>query len=135
MHFSVLKKQNVELGITPLIDVIFTLLVFLLISTTFEQQGGLEVELPGSSFSETASPVERSTVTIDRNGHVYLNRQRVELDGLVLALRTLSRTSAVVLEADREVKHGRIVAVMDAVRRSGIKAVSIATKTGGIPKR
>lgn len=109
-----------QINIVPMIDVIFAILTFFIMSTLFlTRSEGLPVNLPRAATAQAQSQSQIS-VTIDPKGQIALNRQPIQLNALSERVRTLagSRQQAlVVINADQQVNHGRVVAVMDQLRR------------------
>jgi biopolymer transport protein ExbD len=120
------RKARIE--IIPMIDTVFFLLVFFMMaSLAMTVHGGIPVNLPKAARAEAArAPV---SISIARDGGVYLEREPIEPAQLTARLQARGRTEpdlAVVIEADTEVLHGRVVDVMDAVRLAGVGKLAIA---------
>ena len=120
-----------QINIVPMIDVIFAILTFFILSTLFlTRSEGLPVTLPGAVTAESQAQTQ-IVVTIARDGSVSLNRQPVSIEDLEPQVRQLISTSTapvVVINADTNVNHGRVVAVMDQLREiEGIR-MAIATQ-------
>jgi biopolymer transport protein ExbD len=120
-----------QINIVPMIDVIFAILTFFILSTLFlTRSEGLPVALPGAVTAESQAQTQ-IVVTIARDGSVSLNRQPVSIEALEPQVRQLISTSTapvVVINADTDVNHGRVVAVMDQLREiEGIR-MAIATQ-------
>ena len=120
-----------QINILPMIDVIFSILAFFIISTLFlTRSEGLPVNLPKASTSQLQR-TEQITVTIDEAGKIFLNRELIEVDALEKAVRQLvlpNQTSIVTIKADEQVDHGNVVAVMDQLRKIDEVKLAIATK-------
>lgn len=120
-----------QINIVPMIDVIFAILTFFIMSTLFlTRSEGLSVNLPQAQTAQTQSS-SMITVTIDSQGKVFLNRQAVDLEELEAGIRRLanpSQESLVVLNADRTVEHGIVVEVMDRLRQVKGTKLAIATQ-------
>ncbi len=125
-------KPRVTLDLTPLIDVVFQLVVFFMISSVFNTAPGIELDLPDSSTSE-AVEVTEIRVTVAGPEEIYLNRDLVALSSLGDTLREwkkqgrLADDTALLIEGDGEVPYETIVGVLDQVRRGGIDAVNLVT--------
>jgi biopolymer transport protein ExbD len=120
-----------QINIVPMIDVIFAILTFFIMSTLFlTQSEGLPVNLPTATTAE-AQMQQQVVVTIDPTGKLALNRQAVTLEALEAQIRVLATTGQpplVVLNADTDVSHGKVVEVMDRLRAiTGVK-LAIATQ-------
>ncbi|HBB35921.1 MAG TPA: biopolymer transporter ExbD [Cyanobacteria bacterium UBA8803] len=121
------SETRFEINIVPMIDAIFAILAFFIISTLYlTRSEGLPVNLPSAATAEPQPP-EEINVTINTNGDIFLNRQFIELKDLEGAVRSVvgSRPQAlVVINADEQVLHGRVVSVMDRLRQ--VKGVRLA---------
>ena len=118
------------INITSLIDVIFMLLLFFMISSTFLEQPGIKLELPAAKTSANTEAQEYA-LSIDKKGQLFLNRQPLAMDDLEAEIRKAlpkMKDSALVLRADQEISHGLVVRVMDLAKRAGIKKLIIGTK-------
>ncbi|NES95613.1 MAG: biopolymer transporter ExbD [Desertifilum sp. SIO1I2] len=118
-----------SINIVPMIDVIFAILAFFVISTLFlTRSEGLPVNLPEATTG-VSQRQQQIIVTIDPQGRLALNRQPIELNGLVTEVERLVANNqvSVVLNADESVNHGRVVAVMDRLRE--IEGVKLAIAT------
>lgn len=119
-----------QINIVPMIDVIFAILTFFIMSTLFlTRSEGLPVNLPQASTSE-AQASDQLIVTIDKSGKLSLNRQPIQLNGLASEIQARALTGqqpVVVINADKAVKHGQVIAVMDRLR--SIQGVRLAIAT------
>ncbi|SDL88667.1 biopolymer transport protein ExbD [Franzmannia pantelleriensis] len=132
MRFVRRRRAPVEVNLTPLIDVVFLLLIFFMVSTTFETRQALELELPQSDSAAplTASPV---TLVVTRDGEYRLGEQRLDAAGLTMALADVTdaaREHGLIVEADRQSAHGAVVTALDRAGALGIQQVRIATRDG-----
>lgn len=118
-----------EIQMTPLIDMVFILLIFFVVTTSFVSETGLDIQRPQSSSSKTL-PHENVPVAIDANGRITVDGQRIGLLSIRLFLQKKLRMQhrlAVVLVADKTVSVDRVVRVMDEIRAAGISEVALAT--------
>jgi biopolymer transport protein ExbD len=130
MQLSSRPRPKVVINITSLIDVIFMLLLFFMITSTFLEQPGIKLELPTARTSSHAEPQEY-VLTVDKKGGLFLNRQALVMDGLEAEIRKAlpkMKDGALVLKADQDVSHGLVVRVMDLAKRGGVKKLIIGTK-------
>ncbi len=118
------------LDLAPMVDVIFTLVIFFMVSTTFiSLESGLPIDLPQAQGTE-AQATDLPTVTITGEGRIYLAGAEVTEASLVAALRPLlsgRETKTVVMRADQSIEYGLPVRVMDLLKRAGAERVAIAT--------
>ena len=124
-----IKKARIE--IIPMIDTIFFLLVFFMISTlSMAQYRGMPVNLPKAASGQQA-PAESAAITIDKESRIFLNKEEVDQASLGVLLRQQLAENAdllVVINADDGVEHGRVVEVMDIARGANVARMAIAVK-------
>ncbi len=120
-----------QINIVPMIDVIFALLTFFIMSALYLTRSvGLPVNLPKAVTAETQSKGE-IVVTINSQGRLSLNRESAQIEDLQARVRTLMGSSpqaVVVINADDRVSHGRVVAVMDQLRQIPGVRIAIAAE-------
>lgn len=115
---------------TPLIDVVFQLIIFFLLSSSFVLQPGLRVELPAAHVPEGEKPAGPS-VSILRDGRIFFDDREVTMAGLPEVLsryRMSDEHPMLIIKADRKTAHGTVVEVMSLARKTGFDRISIATK-------
>lgn len=121
-----------EINIVPMIDVIFSILAFFIISSLYlTRSEGLPVNLPQAASSESQQRSAEITVTLDRQGQIAVNTRPVQLNQLEATLQQLvqpSQPTLVILNADEAVSHGLVVSVMDRLRQIEGAKLAIATK-------
>ncbi|MGF1615957.1 MAG: ExbD/TolR family protein [Gammaproteobacteria bacterium] len=129
------QEQRIELNITPLIDVVFLLLIFFMVSTTFERDSELQIELPEATAQPKEVKDHAIAVTIDASGQYQVegrslvNRQRETLKQAIARAREgRSGASSLLVSADASAPHQAVVNVMDAARQLGIDRLSFATR-------
>lgn len=132
MKFSRKSRPASNVNLTPLIDVVFLLLIFFMVTTTFKTESYLDLSLP--SASATAEPVEsKLNFTLFSNGDVYLNDRRLvnsDISTVSAAIKELSdgdHSQLVVIEADGQASHQSVVSLMDAISIAGYHKVHIQT--------
>jgi biopolymer transport protein ExbD len=130
MQFHEKKRRKVIINITSLIDVLFLLLIFFMISSTFVEQPGMKLELPESK-SSTAEKIKELILEINADQSMILNQEPVTLENLEQKFKDLLPSleeKSLVLKADKSVPHGTVVKVMDLAKLSGIEKLIIATQ-------
>jgi biopolymer transport protein ExbD len=124
-------EEGFEINLLPMIDVIFSILAFFIISTLFlTRSQGLPVDLPTAQTAEPKQSVQLN-ITIERDGKMFLDRQSIELDDLKGALTQKIKPDAesvVVINADKKVEHGIVVKVMDRLRQVPGAKMAIAAE-------
>jgi biopolymer transport protein ExbD len=133
LNLKTTRTDSPEVNLTPLIDVVFILLIFFMVSTTFQRESEIKVELPEA----TAAPVQEKEdvleIVIDVQGHYFINEQQVvnvELETLKKAIRKFMGDRAgipVVIRADRHTPYESVVRAMDATAQLGLVEMSLAT--------
>lgn len=140
MKFLPAQQDTPRVNLTPLIDVVFLLLIFLMVSTSFVDSSSLNIQLPQASQQPTPQELQLE-LGVSRSGEYMLEGQVVEAASLYpklesLALQRLSEGQApesisVRLSADGEAPHAAVVKAMDSLSRAGFGSVSIATLYNG----
>lgn len=133
MFFPEEPEDEFELNIVPMIDVIFAILTFFIISSLYlTRSEALPVNLPQAASAE-AQERTRITVTIEASGDIALNREAIAPEDLQSGVRDLmgaTQESVIVINADEAVNHGQVIAVMDELRVIEGATLGIATERG-----
>lgn len=127
------RRELSDINVTSLVDIIFNLLVFFLLTTSFSQSAGVEVQLPSAASADTKLSSRDLIVALTREGVTVVQGTSVDAAGLNAALerhKDAGQGGAVVVQADREVPHGEVVKVIDAAKKLGLKSIAIATRSG-----
>jgi len=130
VRFRRLKTRAV-VDLVPMIDVVFQLILFFLVSTTFAILPGISLKLPESSSAEPTAMTRLAVAVVSRD-EVYLNKDRMTLESLGGALGRLShdqraQIKSVTLEADRDVSYGLTIEVLDLLRKNGFRGINLHT--------
>jgi biopolymer transport protein ExbD len=127
------KEESVEVNLTPLIDVVFLLLIFFMVSTTFDKHAKLKVSLPESSTKAVQQQGDPLVLSIDAKGNYFLNERQIVNTKLKTLKQAIQKTIgddkdvAIVLRADANTPHQFVVRAMDAASQLGLTKLSIAT--------
>ena len=130
------KEESVEVNLTALIDVVFLLLIFFMVTTTFDRHAKLKVSLPESSAKTTQQQSDPLVLSIDAKGNYFINDRQVINQSLDTLKHALKKTIgddvdvALVLRADANTPHQSVVRAMDAASQLGLTKLSIATVEG-----
>ncbi len=129
------KKAGAQIDLIPMIDIVFQLILFFLVSTTFAMLPGITLQLPSSGTAESATTAG-ITITMEADGTLWFNQNKVDLAGLGEKLAAFDEVEAeeraeypVQLEADELVTNGKIVKVFDVLRQNGFSAVNLRTSS------
>jgi biopolymer transport protein ExbD len=118
-----------QVNIVPMIDAIFAILAFFILSTLFlTRSQGLPVTLPSAATGESQLQ-EQIVVTIDRQGNIFLDQQPVPLEALIEQVRSRPQPTLVIINADTAAQHGQVVQVMDRLRTLEGVRLAIATQS------
>ena len=134
MMLSRKNKDEPDLNMTPLIDVVFLLLIFFMVSTTFDRDAELQIELPQASGKTTPTKQFRLEVSIDNQGRYFVNQRRIKDNKLETLKRAMKLTLAehkdpkLIISADRKTPHEAVVKAMDAASQLGLKNLTIAAR-------
>lgn len=129
-------RDEPEISLTSLIDVVFTLIIFFVVTTTFDEQSALRLSLPEASAPATMEPEAALVVTVDADGRYFVGEDEVlrrDADSLRQAIARVAgedRSRPVVLRADASARHQDVVRAMDVLGQLGFSRVSIATQAG-----
>jgi biopolymer transport protein ExbD len=124
------NQRKVTLNLTSLIDVLFILIIFFAVSSTFLEQPGIELKLPEAESSE-AHTAQKIIIYVDREENIFLNDDSIELEALANAVGSLvsaQKEKSVILRADSAVKHGTVISIMDLLRKKGIFKIIVSTE-------
>ncbi len=134
MNFQPDKTEEIGLDITPLIDVVFLLLIFFMVSTTFERESEVNITLPEASKEITQPKPDAINIAIDAQSHIYINDRELlntQLStikqGIYDALGNLE-DAPVIISADAQTPHQVVIKVMDAARQLNLVRITFATR-------
>jgi len=122
------RKSESEVNLTPMLDVVFIMLIFFIVTASFVKESGIEISRPGAS---TAVRKEKGNIliAISANDQIWMNRRQVDPRALranIERAHAENPQGAVVIQADKAAKTGLLVQVMDAARGAGVKDISLA---------
>ena len=132
MKFAPNRRSEETFDLTPLIDVVFLLLIFFMVSTTFiREPGGIRVDLPHSDTQEFIREGEEVVIKITASGDLFLDEVPMPESALTDELQQAVKqdpSTVVIIKADQDVDHGRVVHVMDLAKRIGLHRLAVATE-------
>lgn len=133
MKFKRQQREELELNLTPLIDVVFLLLIFFMVSTTFQKESEISLQLPRSSDEPVATESDKIEIVINAAGRFYVNDQELvqsDIQSIQKALQSLTggnREIPLTIRADAQTPHQAVVTAMDAAGQLGMLRMAIAT--------
>ena len=132
MRFSQPKREEISLGISiaPLIDIVFLLLIFFMLTSHFETISGIDIRLPDITEKGRDRSDDTVVVVLDKAGTCYLQEEKVTLKDLYVRLQQMTQENKVslMLQADQDVRHGLVVKVMDLAKNAGVNSIVIAAQ-------
>ncbi len=135
MRLRTSRRDDLEINLAPMIDVVFLLLIFFMVTTSFNRESEIQVNLPEASAKPQEMKEEPIEISIDSSGRFFVNREvliNTQVATLKLALQKVAagRTDVpLIISADAVTPHQAVVTAMDAARQVGLTQVSIATKS------
>ena len=132
MKFKKKKEEEPRISIAPLIDIVFLLLIFFMVTSHFDIASGVKINLPhvGKKIISEKNE-EKITLIIDRSGNCYLEGEKVGKDVIEKRLKELVKDKGLIyliLQADKDVSHGKVVEIMDLAKSSGVRSIIIAAR-------
>ena len=127
------EQDEPEVNLTPLIDVVFLLLIFIMVSTTFEQQSRIQIELPEATATPTETEDESLEIVIDAQGRYFIGERQVVNSELKTLKAAISKavngreSLTVIIRADASTPHQAVITALDATSQLGLTRISLAT--------
>ena len=136
MNLQPVKKSSIELNLTPLIDVVFLLLIFFMVSTTFDKESRIKVDLPEATTKDEQINKEKTVldIVVDAKGHYYVNQREVlnkepeTLKQAIMKAAGTRRDLPVIITADANTTHQSVVIVMDVASQIGLNHMTFSAK-------
>lgn len=126
-------KDEPEINITPMLDIVFIMLIFFIVTTTFVRETGVEVEKP-TALTSQPRPQGNVLIGIDSNDEIWMNGSQVELSDvrtLVARARAENPEGSVILISDKGARTGTLVDIMDQVQAAGVSRMAISAEQVG----
>ncbi len=129
MKFAGRSSEDVRIDLTSLIDVVFLLIIFFMVTTTFQARSGISVKLPEAESEIPSEQFKRVVINIRADGSIFFQDKTVSDTALADQLKSAASDpkTLVVIRADKSVPHGKVVTVMDTARMAGLTRLAIAT--------
>lgn len=131
MRLAAGRRPDPIIDLTPMIDIVFQLVLFFMVTTTFKSSPAIQIDLPRSPRDVVVAERDDVLIWVAVDGSLFVDQRPVGWDelGARLAASAAERDDTlVILKADRGVEHGRVVAVMDLARGYGLTRLAIATE-------
>ena len=124
------KSEENSLDLTPMMDIVFIMLIFFIVTTSFVKETGVDINRPNA---ETAERDEKGNilVAITQNNEIWIDKRRIDLKAVRANIERLKieyPEGSVIIQADKEARSGLLVETMDQIRLAGVQNISIAAK-------
>lgn len=122
-------KEETEINLTPMLDVVFIMLIFFIVTTSFVKEAGIEVNRPSAKTSQQKTEAN-ILIAIKNNDEIWIDKRMVDIRAVrsnIERLKASNTQSSVVVQSDKDARTGTLVKVMDQVRLAGITNISIST--------
>ncbi|XOV79066.1 MAG: ExbD/TolR family protein [Aestuariibacter sp.] len=127
------QGEDAAIDMTPMLDIVFIMLIFFIVTTSFIKEAGVEVEKP-SAKSVLDQKKANIFVAVTADGDVWLDKRKVDVDSVRANIERLLAEQAsevVVVQADANAEHGKVVEVMDQIKAAGVNRIAVAAHRGG----
>ena len=129
-NISSAAEEEEDVNVTPLLDIVFIMLIFFIVTSTFVKEPGIEVDRPGAVSAEQRK-LASIIVAISENDEIWINKERVELDEVRVVVEQLRRENpkgTAVVQADAKSKTRLLVEVVTQIRSTGVADVAVSTE-------
>ncbi|CAA0079748.1 Biopolymer transport protein ExbD [BD1-7 clade bacterium] len=123
------QEPNGEIDLTPMLDVVFIMLIFFIVTATFIKEPGIDVVRPAAKTSEAVTN-QNILIAINADGEIWLNKQKLkdhQVSSEIAKMHAENPKGAVVIQADKESTAERVARVIDAAKQAGVSDISLAT--------
>ncbi|MDN3653189.1 biopolymer transporter ExbD [Thalassotalea ponticola] len=127
------EEEEAAVDMTPMLDIVFIMLIFFIVTTSFVKEAGIDVQKPKAA-NASKKPSANIFIAVRENGEIWMDKRVVDVERVSANIEKLlaeQPTDIVIIQADKGAKHGVVVKVMDAIKDAGIDKISIAAATGG----
>ena len=132
MKFRKSREEEPRISIAPLIDIVFLLLIFFMVTSHFDIASGVRIDLPKVTKRIAEEEDDnRITLIVDKSAQIYLEGEKINLNSLQKRLQVLVKQKGLlhlILQADKDVSHGKVVQIMDLAKSAGVRSIIIAAR-------
>jgi biopolymer transport protein ExbD len=122
------KEDEAEIDMTPMLDIVFIMLIFFIVTASFVKEAGVSVTNPGA-ITATPRPDANVFIAVTKEGEVYIDNKNIDIEKLkveIMRIKNETPEGSIVIQADKDSKAGVVMKVLDAAKSAGVKAVSVA---------
>ncbi|TLU64864.1 biopolymer transporter ExbD [Thalassotalea litorea] len=126
------EEDEAAIDMTPMLDIVFIMLIFFIVTTSFVKEAGIDVQKPKAA-NVSKKPSANIFIAVRENGEIWMDKRVVDVERVSANIEKLlaeQPTDIVIIQADKGARHGVVVKVMDAIKDAGIDKISIAAATG-----
>ncbi len=127
------SDDEAGIDLTPMLDIVFIMLIFFIVTSSFIKEAGIEVQTPSADTAEN-QPRGNILIAVDATGEIWIDGQQVDIRSVRAAverMRVDQPDSSVVVQADRDARSGLVIRIMDQVRLAGVGDVALAATASG----
>jgi biopolymer transport protein ExbD len=131
MRFKKKSEEDLNISVTPLVDIVLVCLIFFMITYHFDIVSGARIDLPKVVNKNLEEGADKITLIISKSAEIYIGGKKYDQKTLEDQLKTLVKEKGylrVILQADKDVAHGKVVEIMDIAKGAGISSIIIAAK-------
>jgi biopolymer transport protein ExbD len=126
------EGEDAAIDMTPMLDIVFIMLIFFIVTTVFVKEAGIEVNKPGAS--QAVLPKNANIfIAITKDGDIWMDKREIKVDSIRASIERLiseQPTDVVIIQADEDAEHGVVIKVMDQIKAAGIDRISVAALGG-----
>lgn len=133
MGRKVRVEEDATIDMTPMLDIVFIMLIFFIVTTVFVKEAGVNVDKPNGTLAVTPKNAN-IFIAVTEDGKVWMDKRQIDPDRIRANLERLMAeqpSDVIIIQADKNAEHGLVVEVMDQIKLAGIDRISIATEGGG----
>jgi len=131
MRFKMKKEEEMTMGIAPLVDIVFLLLLFFAITYHFDIASGVRIDLPKVTQKASDNETDKVTLIVNKSAEIFLSGKKIDQKALEKELTAIVQEKgyvSLVVQADKDVSHGKVVQIMDIAKNAGINSIIIAAR-------
>ncbi len=126
------EAEEASIDMTPMLDIVFIMLIFFIVTTSFVKEAGIEVNRPKAAQA-TKQKNANIFIAISKSGDIWMDKRQVDVERVAANIERMlaeQPTDTVIVQADKEALHGVVVKVMDQIKAAGIDKISVAAAEG-----
>jgi len=125
-------EEEAAIDMTPMLDVVFIMLIFFIVTTSFIKEAGISVQRPKASNAQPLKPQKTIFIAINERGEIWMDKRQVDVERVSANIERMiaeQPSDSVILQADKDTGHGIVVKVMDQIKAAGIEKINISTES------